>query len=84
MVGPGDRDEFARSVKDFNGGFRLVRYTDAVDSALDERHRNIFIIDAENHADWIRPIEQNKKSRNKTQFSFAHYCGLLLILPPWR
>ena len=82
MVGPGDRHEFARSVKDFNGGFRLIRCTDAVERALDERHRNILIIDAENHAVWIRPIEQDKKPRNKTQFSFAHYCGLLLILPP--
>jgi len=43
MGGPGDRDKFARSVKDFNGGFRLVRCTDAIERALDERHRNIFI-----------------------------------------
>jgi hypothetical protein len=44
MVSPGNRDELARSVKDFNGGFRLVRYIDAIDRELDARHWKISLL----------------------------------------
>ena len=44
MVGPGDWDEFARSVKDLYGCYHLVGYTDAVERALDERHRKLSLL----------------------------------------